>query len=332
MLVVHTWGMGDLIMFTPILKALKKHNWSIDLLVFQSAATQCIKGSPLVDHIYNTTYKPQDLIRMLAKLRANKYDAAFTTSGVKPVKAAPFIWLTGARMLIGEYRKHKVPLYDVNIKYRCDRHRFASNLALAAPLLGDEPVEPRPVFSLDDEAKIKAEAFVHGHQLDGKVMMGIHPGSVWSSRLRRWPKEYFAQVLAMINRDFPQLQLLLFAGPDETAEGDYLERNAPVLRVTGMNIAATAALIAKCAFFFNTDSGLGHIASCFDAHIFTVFGPADPTLTAPLSPDFTLLRLEPLLPCQPCRKNEKKCRRECLEKLTPEYAYKLIKPVLTAKL
>jgi len=89
-----------------------------------------------------------------------------------------------------------------------------------------------------------------------------------------------------------------------------------------------AAVISRLHFFINTDSGLGHIASCFGIKGLTIFGPANELQTAPFSKKSFIIRYP--ISCAPCREKTKKpkCTLDCLIKLTPEMVFKRVQELL----
>ena len=109
----------------------------------------------------------------------------------------------------------------------------------------------------------------------------------------------------------------IIAGPDEQAEGHYLSQTLSLPILQNVSLDAVAACLEKSHVLINTDSGIGHIASCFNLHIYTIFGPGDESQTAPFASEVKIIRHS--VPCAPCvHKNTRNCDVSCLRELKPD--------------
>ena len=146
-------------------------------------------------------------------------------------------------------------------------------------------------------------------------------------KIRRWPKDYFVETINSLEKLYNNFVFLLFIGPDENIIGEYISNLTNVIIVKKQSLDNVSAVISRCKFFLNSESGLGHIASCFDSIIFSIFGPANSERTKPYSKNVNVVKLD--LPCQPCwGEKRKKCKVECLRNLTPTLVIERIKPII----
>lgn len=337
-LIVHTWGIGDLILLTPSLRTAKKLHpqLKITLLVFPHAAALPVKNADYVDEIIYGGWKPKDLFASIKKLRKEKFHAVFFTTGVTAWKSWLFMLFIKAKHRIGEYNKFKYPCLTDYVARDLKKNRVRLNyelLGVAIPLPDwEEALQKREEldfathFSLSGENHEWASNYIKTQELGDKPILALHPGSMASNRFRRWPVKYFATLINFIKQDF-DLNLVVIAGPDEEEEGRYLSKIEGVQVLERSSLGNVAAFISRCQAFVNTDSGLGHIASCFQIPSLTIFGPGDENQTAPFSPKSELVRLE--IDCAPCVRNKKRnCKTECLLGLSPQMVYDSLKPIL----
>lgn len=131
-------------------------------------------------------------------------------------------------------------------------------------------------------------------------LLGIAPGAAFGAA-KAWPVDRFHDLLRGMTRRHPGLRLLIF--------GSAAEREVNARLVTGIAAAVdftgrlplrrTIALMARCRAFLANDSGLMHVASSLRVPLVALFGPTDPTATAPLSRVRAVLHHPP--ECAPCR-------------------------------
>lgn len=337
-LIIHTWGIGDLILLTPALRVAKKLHpeLRITLLVFPRQAAIPVLEADYVDEIAYGGWKPLTLARTIRFLRRKRYHAVMFTTGVKPWKTWLFMLLLKAKHKISEHSNIKYLGLTDYVPYSSPGPRTRNNYELlraVLPLPGweealrrQEELDLATAFALNEAHRNWAEDYLREQGLAGKPILAIHPGCMARNKFRRWPQEYFAELIRLARRDF-DCHVVVIAGPDEEDVGEYLAGVEGVHLLERTSLANVAAFIARCQAFVNTDSGLGHIASCFRIPSLTIFGPGDEAQTAPFSPNSQVVRLP--IHCAPCvRSKQRNCQAECLTGLSPQKVYVALKPIL----
>ncbi len=314
-LIIHTYGLGDMIMFTPALKQLMRQykNISIDILVFQKMASEAIIECKSINNVYYADFSIRGILKIIPVLRHNTYDLSIITSGTNPIKAGIFSSFVGAKERVGEYLNYPLPFYTKNIKYQEHIHRVENNILLVSDSL--ENIS-EPFFCIDKFWKTSSK-----QKIKQCITVGVHAGSNAKFKMRRWPKEYFVILLNLLKEKY-ECEICVFGGPDEMEESQYIAKETQIKLISGKSLKDAASLIADCDLFINTDSGLGHIASCFDMETFTIFGPAKAYKTSPYSNKAHIIKLN--LECQPCYGTDrvKNCKDfKCLHELSPTYVF-----------
>lgn len=327
-LFIHTWGLGDLIMLTPALKALKKKypTAQIDFLITVKAAAFPLNKSDVINNIYHCTNNFFSFLKLVPELRRNNYDFGMATSGITPWKSQLFLSLLKIKHPIGEYRtKPSLFIFKEQYKFNPEIHRLDGNLKLLSRFIPAD-IERKPFFCLDEQDLAFADEFLRDNNLTKNKLFGIHPGCNKDSFYRRWSVEHYIDLIKILqNRG--DLDLLLFIGPDEEELGKAITSETNITVADKCTMYQTASLLSKCDFFLNSDSGLGHVASCFKAELFVIFGPADDRITAPLSPKCHILRSKIAPPPQKTWLTLKEVP-ECLTKFYPDEVYSKIKEFL----
>ena len=338
-LLIHTWGIGDMIMLTPVLRLVKTMFPALELeiLCFPKFAAIPVTNAPFISKIHFTGWKANLLLPALFQLRKEKYQAVLFSAGVTPWKQWLFMFLLKADIRVGEYRKIRFPGLSAYAQYQVNRSRTQNNYALWQTFLNlpswEEALSRRnelnffPYFHLTEENGKWADNFLAENNLTGKKIIGIHPGSMAKNKYKRWSREYFIALIEKLQESYPY-PVLIIAGPDELEVGKAIQARTNTLILQNALLENVAAVISRLHFFINTDSGLGHIASCFGIKGLTIFGPANELQTAPFSPNSYVIRYP--VPCAPCRDKKKKpkCALNCLIKLTPDMVFKRVQELL----
>jgi len=318
-LILHTWGIGDLILLTPVLEIIHYSYPEIrfDFAIFQGTAMLPIRNAPYTGKIYLGSYKLRKIIPLIALLRSRKYDYCFTTSGISAVKAGIFAMLINARRRIGDVSAGYMKLYTDQMLFDVSRHRTWANhelFRLVFPLPDEGAIAADPIYrdiyrtryySLPS-AESAAKNFFAMNFADKDFVVAIHPGCNAKNKYRRWNLEHFIELIHLLRRDYPGWRFYVIAGPDELEEGRLLSERIGAPCLSEVSLDVVSEVLKRSQLLINTDSGIGHIASCHRLPNFVIFGPGDERQTAPFGNHAVVIRSE--VPCAPCVQNRRtKC-------------------------
>lgn len=301
-LVVRLSALGDVLLATPAVRALKRH--------FPSAA---------VDWLLEKPYAPL--------LAANPYASpiAYDKAGAH-AGASGFLLLRselaarGYDLVVDLQGKPKTRLFRglgkdcLALRTRSAAQSFLTLVGRNPPLtrahavdLFLEALSPLGVASdgraldlqLTDE--MRAEA---AHALPEGTLVGLAPGARWATK--RWPPERFAQLAAELRA--LGLTPVLLGGPGDAAVLAAVRAGlesipgaavgAPMKDTAALSVGGLAAAIARCRLVVAGDSGPVHIASALGTPVVALFGPTSPERWRPLAARAQVVRLD--LPCAPC--------------------------------
>ncbi len=325
-LIIHTWGIGDMIMFSPILKAIQQNisNSNIDFLITSKAASFPIAKCKNINKIYFCENSIQSFVKKALELRSTNYDYIYVTTGVTPWKSALFLSLLRSKNKIGEYRERKLPfIFTKQYKFQKTEHKIVTNSLLFSDLLSQGKVENKPVFCLDDSDRTFAEDYLIEKAFDkSRKLFGIHPGCNQKYSFKRWPLEHYIELIKKLQRR-EDIDIIVFIGPDEKDIGAKINQATGVHCTNNLNMFQTASLLEKCHYFLNSDSGLGHVAACFDVELFIIFGPSNEKVNAPISDKCHILRGK-VAPPPISEYHNLTQPPKCLTEFYPEEVYSII--------
>jgi len=289
-LIIHTFGLGDWIMFSPCLRALVEQNPTIKIHVLLSTAYQkeFIEMYPNVEVISTFTKKPVPFLLALIKSRTTRYDACIFPSGFHSYHAdyaAPFI--RAKRSLCLRDQGHRPRFLTDAPEIDRTRHRVLNNVSLMESL-----GVPVPQTSLYFPKSVK------GHDSDSKRLL-IHPGSSERLKFKRWPIERFVEVSQVLSREGWQVSWI-FGPEDAELKSEVLAQKADAQFHETLSPTELATMIAKQAVVLTSDSAISHIGAALEKPTVTIFGPANRVYTQPWGVNARVLQAEQVLDCRPC--------------------------------
>ncbi|HWI59574.1 MAG TPA: glycosyltransferase family 9 protein, partial [Bacillota bacterium] len=86
--------------------------------------------------------------------------------------------------------------------------------------------------------------------------------------LKRWPLDHYIELLKRLTRQFPELAVLLFGGPEEEADLQKILaviQSPLLLRAPSRNLRQAGALMKRCTAFLSVDTALMHLAAAVKA-------------------------------------------------------------------
>lgn len=305
-LLVQTWGIGDMVLTTPMLHALRlaQPTAYIRVVAGSDSAADVIRRSKLCEEVQVISFRRSSLLAILRfffQLRVQRFDVAFIASRLSPKIALGLRFLSGIRTVVGDGIGTKGLGYTYWRRVDVTKHRVVANaeiLRLRLPHVGIGDLH----FQIDEEARTEAAQIWSEHNLDGCAVLGIHPGGRASECPdKQIPLELCRKVVMEYLAGADTRKVVLLFGPDEADLLPLYEWDFDrVVILSGLRLAVVAATIAKCRVLLSGDTGLGHIAAAVGASVVTVAGPTDIINTRPWGNAHRVVRTEKRLDCMPC--------------------------------
>lgn len=315
-LVIQTAFLGDVVLTTPLFRALKER-WPashVAALVIPETAP-ILERLPYLDEVIIHDKRAGglwELARIIREVGAKNFDVV--ASPHRSPRSSVIARLSRAPRRLG-YRESALSfLYTERFPRPADRHETERILALAEAI-GVTGADAKPSLALTAEEREDARKVA-----GAKPFTVISPSSVWPTK--RWKAEGFAAV-----GDYLAARgygIVITGAPGEGAQGAAV---AAAMAAPAVNLAAKttarelAALVAEAALLLANDSAPVHLASAFDTPTVAVFGATVPAQGfAPLANRAAVAEVRGL-GCRPCGAHGgRKCPEKhfrCMNDLSP---------------
>ena len=280
-LIVRTDKIGDLVLSTPVIKAVRDaYPDSHIAAIVRPYAHEIIKDNPYLDEVitYDKAKKGIGILndlKFILNLRKKKFDLAIILHPKNRTHIITF--LSGIPQRIGYDKKlgalltKKIPhLKEYGLKHEID---YTLDIVR---YLGIEPKEKKLCIVPDKSAEKKIDDIFakNGISKDDTVVT-IHPGS--SCRSKRWSVERFAKVADLLVERY-SAKIVIIAGPHDKTFGD---RMAELMKARNVNLSGNTtvtqivSILKRSKLFISNDSGPVHIACAVETPVVAIFGRND---------------------------------------------------------
>ena len=269
-------GIGDTLIATPLIRELRANfpAATIDVLAMWAGSRDLLENNPHVNRVFQKNLLKcgkLEALRFLWPLRRERYQLSINTHPQSRIHYRIAAQIVGAQARIShEYENfHWFNRWLVTgtLPQDYSRHSIENNLDVL-PLIGAQkklPAHEMEIFLKPEEERF-ADDFLVQHKLTGKKILGIHVGSGGTKNLplKRWPVKNYAGLVRRLNKERPDIRVLLFGGPEEAQDHQVVlaqSNRGLTLEAKTRNLRETAALMKRCSAFLSVDTALMHIAA-----------------------------------------------------------------------
>ncbi len=337
-LIVKTHAMGDVLLTTPAIRALRHLYGSstIHYLTGESAAAM-LEGNPHIDKVLSI---PDDLffkrkimriVFLLSRLRSTRYDMLILFQSNRIIQQ--MFRLIKARTYAGFDRGESAHYLNVVAPWRPDRNQYvAADFLSLVNNLGSKSDDVRLEFNISKSDRDWAEEFgrIHGSNTRGLVVMA--PGGGINSRdtvlQKVWPASRFRILLDRLHAQGYRVAVV-GAESDRRTIASILDHPQCVDLVGRTPIGRLAALIAAARVTITNDSMPAHLAISQSAPVVILFGPSRWQSLLPPAGRYRVVAARSA--CAPCYDNEPfpGCdRMECIESISEEDVWEAIRAIV----
>jgi len=317
-LVVRLYFIGDVLLSTPVLNALKTTFPGARLSVLiKKRARQVLEANPFVDEVIEYDAVPRYhsapwLLSLAARLRRARYDLAVDLTG--DLRSSWLLVAADPAFRVGFNHAGFGFLLDRRIPYRSRGH-VVEHLLGSVACVGASPADPMPRMYLTAGERARARALLASRGVPERAQfVALSPGANWE--FRRWPADRFGQLAALARERHGLVSVVTGSSSDASlADAVVAASDGAAVTIAGLtDVRALAAVAGHARAFVGNDSGPVHVAASQGTPVLGLFGPGTPERFAPRGASSRILWAR--YPCSPC--DQRRCRRPddpCMEAL-----------------
>lgn len=332
-LAVRLDNIGDVLMTTPALRAIKESNpqRSVTLLTSETgAAAACY--IPEIDHVLRydapwvkSIWQASSLsgLRCLSQITEGRFDAAivFSVYSQSALPAATITWLAGIPLRLAFVRENPYQLLTDWVKesepHNEIRHEVRRQLDLVASV-GYTTTDDHLSFQVEPQDHAQTMEKLEEAGIDpARPFIVVHPGATAASR--RYPAAQFAAAMRLIAARTGDHQFVITGGVEERqlVESVRLHGARGAVGMAGQfALGELAALIQRSVLLIANNTGPVHLAAALGTPVVDLYALTNPQHT----PWRVLSRvLFHDVPCKYCYKSVcPEQHQACLRQVTPE--------------
>lgn len=326
-------NMGDVLMTTPAIRAIKQSGRARRVTLLTSAlAAGAARMVPEIDDVIvhdapwmkstEAGHLPEADFAMVRNLAARNFDAAciFTLHSQSPLPAAMLCFLAGIPLRIARCRENPYQLLTDWLPEdeapNPFRHDVERQLALVAHL-GWHTDDEHLSLGVTDATRTEAQSLLDELGIrDGDPWCILHPGATAESR--RYSADGFGEVARRLIRE-DRFNVLLTGGANERDLAGYVQAiaaNEGAHNLAGkLSLATFAALIERAPLLISNNTGPVHIAAALGTPVVDLYALTNPQ-HAPWMVEHRLLFHD--VPCRNCYRSVcPEGHHHCLALVTP---------------
>jgi heptosyltransferase-3 len=346
-LVIKFRHIGDVLLTSPAINALKENFPDADISVLVNSGTEeVLSGNPAITELMVYERKIKGLpalkkymkeIAFFKEIREKGFDMAVDLTGGDRAAIVSFISGARYRLALDPGRQGfagKRYLYTHLARIDSRKHMVLQNIDIIGQF-GISTDNTDVDFSIPEEVKLSVREIFRSNNITGDdTIVHIHPTSRWMWKC--WDDEYMAEIFSwMINKG---MKVVLTSAPvdKEIETADRILSHIPddlvskgIVNLCGRTSIKELAAISDAAdLFFGVDSAPMHIAAAVRTPVIALFGPTNEKVWGPFGKGHIVLSKE--FECKPCRKGmcEGVQLRECMSAIKPDDVRAAVEKIL----
>ncbi|CAN2045501.1 heptosyltransferase II [Candidatus Magnetomoraceae bacterium gMMP-1] len=331
LLIRSTNWIGDAIMTTPAVRAIKKNFPGAEITMLAKPwVAPVFDNSPYVDHviIYDDSGKHKGItgkFRLAKELKPCAFDAAILLQNA--IEAAIITFLAKIPIRIGYNTDVRGLLLTHSIKCTPEIKKLHQTKYYLEILKGAGFITDGTMLDLflSRKDQVRAKEILKSCGISDKdLIVGINPSATFGSA-KQWFPERYARLADKIQQSY-NAKIIIFGGPKDRMLGEKISEmmQHELINLCGKtSLEEAIALIEQCNLFITNDSGLMHIAAALDIPLIAIFGSTNPVTTGPWSDKSKIISIS--AQCSPCLKPE--CplvHHKCMDEIKVDMVFKAV--------
>ena len=301
---------GDAVMAIPALEAIRRAHAAAEIAILaRPAVADLYREQPFANRIleYENPGRHEGWWgreKLVGELRRERFNLAVLLQNA--FEAAWLAWRAGIPERAGYARDGRGPLLTKPVRVpkegdipRHESHYYLELIRRAGWIETRGEIAPIRLCVPPSAREVAEASLLRAGAREGAWRCAIAPGASYGAA-KCWPPERFAALADRLISECAA-DVILFGTPNEKEMAARIcsaMKRPPISFVGQTSMGDLAAHFSACSIFIGNDSGAIHVAAAAGLPVIGIFGSTDPEGTAPVTPQFTLIR-EPVS-CSPC--------------------------------
>ena len=328
-LVVRTDRIGDVLLSTPVLEALRlKYPEAHIAMLVSKGSKEVVEGNPFLNE--TLVDEGEKASKLAKRLKAKRFDTAVVLHPTPRLAWA--LSRAGIPLRVGTgYRGYSFLFTQRVYEHRKTalRHELEYNLSLAEAL-GASLTDPQAKIFLSSEDRAWAkERLAKAGVKEGERLVGIHPGS--GGTARDWKPEKFGELGERIQKELDARAVVTGVEAEKDLADIVASKmsRSPVMIIGETNLKQLTAVLEREAAFISNSTGPMHLAAAVGTPVVALFPPiraCSPKRWGPWGKGHKVI-LPKVPECKKCV--ETKCRYcDCMDMITVDEVFIAVKEAL----
>lgn len=335
-LILQTAFIGDVILTTPLVKALRilYPQAEIQFLTIPTSHN-ILATNPHLKKIWIYDKRGMDrgvlgFLKIIKKLRREAIDLAIVPH--RSIRSAVLVFGAGVPQRIGFKRSTGRFLFNHTVKYLTNVHEIERNMALLnyiTPFI-TENFMPE-IFINQVDRRIVSNFFSTMDLGTTQNIISMAPGSIWPTK--RWPVKYWVQLIKLLDGD--GYKTILIGSKNDKYLAEQINLSVPMNVVDAMGkftIRQSGEIIHRSQLLISNDSAPTHLGVAVGTPVLTIFGSTVPSFGFyPFGKKNKVAEIKGLS-CRPCTDHGRficpKDHFKCMLDLTPELVFQIVMKML----
>lgn len=318
---------GDLVMATPVLRALKEGFPEVEITAMcLTSQAELFLQDPHVDKIWGIEKGGK---KIPEKIKEERYEVGILLTN--SFSSAWLLWRGGVPIRIGYSREgRRIFLTHPVRKKEEDIHQVDQYKRLLEPLgVSGEKIEPK-LYVKEEEREVVVKLLQKEGYEKGQQLIGINPLAAYGPA-KCWPEERYHQLLKKLQKHAEFFVVVL-------GEASSYDKVASIIGEESKNrknfagktsLRELAVLMQEMDLLITNDSGPMHIAAALDTPLLALFGSTDEKRTGPYGKEGSVLKKK--VSCSPCFQRVCPIDFRCMKGISVEAVYQKALQVLQRK-
>lgn len=332
--------LGDILFFTPALRALKKSfPWIKVIILTNKTGGEIFASNPFVNEIIfiDNFWSSKSVVSLpefsrsftrkyltqLREIRNKDLDVLLEVKGDFRNILFLDIW-AGAKYLAGYALSGFGWMLDWEMNHKTGLHEIDTKLNIALSLGADITDRRMDIFLSETDEQFARTVFDRNGITENDTIAVFHVGGTWEPRL--WPLDNFIEIGKRLKNQYGAKVILIGDRRDEGKIQRFREKVSSSVKLDYATITQTAAIIKKAGIFLGNDSGPLHLARAVRTPLVGIFGPED---VWRVGPEQDGVALQHKFACQPCGQVTCSVNPNCVQSITVEEVWRAVDRLLS---